>query len=139
MDWFDCPICIYRHPFHVPERACPNLSLSEERCKQIFNKSLKDVLRNCPQVSSKCPPEDKCPPPDPPLEDIPIPAGKPAIVKDAAYWREMSGRSERRHDYVRSYADCAAHAHSDAGDHTHRADRVTVRFTICGGLPSAVK
>jgi hypothetical protein len=42
----------------------------------------------------QCPPEDKCPPPDKPLEDIPVPAGKPAIVKDAAYWREKK-RAQR--------------------------------------------
>lgn len=42
----DCPVCIYRHPFRVPDdRDCPNLSLSEQRCRAIFNKGLDQVLR----------------------------------------------------------------------------------------------
>jgi len=46
LDWIDCPVCIYRHPFRVPtERPCPNESLTEARCQAIFNKGLDQVLR----------------------------------------------------------------------------------------------
>lgn len=39
MDWHKCPTCIYAHPFEVTdERPCPNLNLSVERSRVIFNK-----------------------------------------------------------------------------------------------------
>lgn len=45
LDWFDCPHCIYRHPWKAGERDCPNRRLSEARCQQIFHKPLDKVLK----------------------------------------------------------------------------------------------
>ncbi len=37
--WPKCPVCLYRHPFVVPDdKSCPNLNLSVERCQAIFGR-----------------------------------------------------------------------------------------------------
>jgi hypothetical protein len=47
MDFFDCPNCLYRHPWLVTdERPCPNVRLSEAQCQRVFFKPLAKVLRH---------------------------------------------------------------------------------------------